>query len=50
MPSLMRHIIPRRFTCLLCGGACCATNCQLYTSGFEYIKGYLGCPSRMTEK
>ena len=49
MTNLMRHVIPRRFTCLLCGGECYARNCPLFTGLVDYIRGYRTCLSRTQE-
>ena len=46
MVELIRHIIPRRFICSLTYQDCCTKNCQLHSGIVEYIKNYLGCPSR----
>ena len=46
---MIRHIIPRRFVCGLTMQGCCTMNCQLYSGIVEYIKNYLGCPSRTQE-
>lgn len=41
----------RRHICLLMGGACCLTNCQLYAGDLvAYSRSFLYCPSRVVEE
>jgi len=45
----LNRIIPRRYTCLLCGAGCSYEKCTLYRPYSIYIRNFTTCSSRSQE-